>query len=58
MKDKQVRVMARSSSNIHATHYYNFITDFKQANKTVKSQMYIKLSCFDPKCHAQVPDRL
>lgn len=40
------------------TGHYNLITDFKTGKPEVGSQNEIKLSCFDPKCHAQVPDRL
>lgn len=55
--DKQAREMAWSSSKMHTSHY-NLITDFKAGKQDGESQNYTKLSCFDPKCHAQVPERI
>lgn len=37
-------------------HY--FITDFYTGKQNGESQNDGEVSCFDPKCHAQVPDRL
>lgn len=43
-------VMAWSSSKVHTT-------ELKTGKQDGECQNDIKLSCFNPKCHAKVPDK-